>query len=77
MNEKGVHRHGSVLMDYASGGVRPDDVTCAEKAGILDEAPGIFALMDPKPGAIDGIHKRAARYDVYILSTAPWKNPSA
>ena len=39
--------------------------------------PGIFGLMSPIPGAIDAVHKLQEKYDVYILSTAPWKNPSA
>lgn len=46
-------------------------------AGRLDEIPGVFALMDPMPGAIDAVYKLAKHYDVYILSTAPWNNPSA
>ena len=67
----------NVLVDFASGIARLDDATRMEYAGRLDEVPGIFALMDPMPGAIDAVHRLVARYDVYILSTAPWNNPSA
>ena len=67
----------NVLVDCASGIARLDDATRMEYAGRLDEVPGIFALMDPMPGAIDAVHRLVARYDVYILSTAPWNNPSA
>ena len=67
----------NVLVDFASGINRLDDATRIEYADRLDEVPGIFALMDPMPGAIDAVHRLAAKYDVYILSTAPWKNPSA
>lgn len=67
----------NVLVDFASGIKRLDEATRAEYADRLDEVPGIFALMDPMPGAIDAVHRLSARYDVYILSTAPWKNPSA
>ena len=42
-----------------------------------DEIPGIFALMPPMPGAIEAFRKLAAVYDTYILSTAPWGNPTA
>ena len=42
-----------------------------------DDVPRIFAKMDPMPGAIEAVHKLAEKYDVYILSTAPWKNPTA
>ena len=66
-----------VLVDFQSGIDRLDERTREEYAGCLDEVPGIFSLMDPMPGAIDAVHRLAAKYDVYILSTAPWKNPSA
>ncbi len=42
-----------------------------------DDIPGLFALMDPMPGAIEAVEKLSETYDVYILSTAPWNNPSA
>ena len=67
----------NVLVDFASGIARLDDATRMEYADRLDEVPGIFSLMDPMPGAIDAVHRLVAKYDVYILSTAPWNNPSA
>ena len=67
----------NVLVDFASGVSRLDDTTRKEYAGRLDEVPGIFAMMDPMPGAIDAVHRLVAKYDIYILSTAPWNNPSA
>ena len=67
----------NVLVDFASGIARLDDATRMEYADRLDEVPGIFALMEPMPGAIDAVHRLVAKYDVYILSTAPWNNPSA
>jgi 5'(3')-deoxyribonucleotidase len=67
----------NVLVDFASGIARLNDTTRMEYADRLDEVPGIFAMMDPMPGAIDAVHRLAAKYDVYILSTAPWNNPSA
>src|SRR5690554_4282625 len=42
-----------------------------------DEIPGIFALMDPMPGAVEAVIELARWYDLYVLSTAPWNNPSA
>lgn len=45
--------------------------------GNEDDAPGIFARMDPMPGAIEAFHELAQKFDTYILSTAPWGNPSA
>ena len=67
----------NVLVDFASGIAKLDTKTIDAFAGRLDEVPGIFALMEPRPGAIEAVHKLAEKYDVYILSTAPWKNPSA
>ena len=67
----------NVLVDFASGIARLDEATRQEYEGHMDDTPGIFALMDPMPGAVDAVHRLAGKYGVYILSTAPWKNPSA
>lgn len=48
-----------------------------EYEGRPDEVPGIFSLIEPMLGAIDAVHKLVEHYDVYILSTAPWNNPTA
>ena len=42
-----------------------------------DEIPGLFLKMKEIPGAVDGFHFLAEHFDTYILSTAPWNNPSA
>lgn len=67
----------NVLVDFASGIARLDEATKREFEGLLDDVLGLFSLMDPLPGAIDAVHRLAEKYDVYILSTAPWNNPSA
>ena len=68
----------NVLVDFKSGIARLDESIRKQYPDEkLDEVPGIFALMDPMPGAIEAVHRLAEKYDVYILSTAPWKNPSA
>lgn len=43
----------------------------------FDDIPGIFSLMDPMEGAIESVKELTEKYDVYILSTAPWGNPTA
>ncbi len=43
----------------------------------VDEIPGFFAVMRPMPGAIEAFHELSRLFDTYILSTAPWRNPSA
>lgn len=67
----------NVLVDFQSGINRLDEQTKQKYEGHLDDVPGIFALMDPMPGAIEAVQKLRERYDLYILSTAPWKNPTA
>lgn len=68
-----------VLVDFQSG---LEKVSEEEKARFADDGtgkphyddiPGLFALMDPMPGAFKAVEKLAKKYDVYILSTAPWK----
>lgn len=67
----------NVLVDFASGIAKLDAKTLKEYEDRLDEVPGIFALMEPMPGALEAVHKLAEKYEVFILSTAPWNNPSA
>ncbi|MDA9869810.1 hypothetical protein N9D40_01000 [bacterium] len=67
----------NVLVDFPSGIDRLDAETRKEYEGRLDEVPGIFSLMAPMPGAIEAYNSIAAVYDTYILSTAPWANPTA
>ena len=42
-----------------------------------DEIPGLFSKMDEIDGAKEGFQFLADHFDTYILSTAPWNNPSA
>lgn len=67
----------NTLVDFQSGIDRLNALDAATYEGHYDDAPGIFALMDPKPGAIDAFRELAELFDIYILSTAPWDNPSA
>ena len=67
----------NVLVDFPYG------IECLGEADRLkykdnfDECPNIFSLMRPMPGAIESYRILAAHFDTYILSTSPWKNPSA
>ena len=67
----------NVLVDFKSVLDKIDEQTKEEYAGHLDDIPGIFGLMVPMEGAVDAVHTLAEKYDVFILSTAPWGNPSA
>lgn len=67
----------NVLVDFVTGIERLEPAVRAEFDGRLDEVPGIFALMDPVPGAVEAFHEFSQIFDTYLLSTAPWLNPSA
>lgn len=67
----------NVLVDFQSGIDRLDVPTLIKFEGRYDEVPGIFSLMEPMPGAVDAYHTLAEAFDTFILSTAPWLNPSA
>lgn len=67
----------NVLVDFESGLAQVSEEVKQEYEGRLDEIPGLFGLMKPMPGAIDSMHELQKHYDLFILSTAPWKNPSA
>ena len=67
----------NVLVDFPSAFARVPEETLREYGEDKDEIPGIFALMDPVPGAVEAFHALAEVFDVYILSTAPWENSSA
>ena len=67
----------NTLVDFVSGIERLSASDRAEFEGRYDDAPGIFALMDPMPGAVQAYRELSQLFDTYILSTAPWDNPSA
>lgn len=67
----------NVLVDFESGLAQVSEEIKQDYVGRLDEIPGLFGLMKPMPGAIDAMHELQKHYDLFILSTAPWKNPSA
>ena len=75
----------NVLVDFESG---VNKVAPEIKAKYADDGtgknqykniPGMFSLMDPMPGAIDAVKALHAsnRFELYILSCAPWNNPSS
>lgn len=67
----------NVLVDFASGIAQLSSETVERYEGRLDEVDGIFSLMGPLPGAVDGYKSLAEQFDTYVLSTSPWENPSA
>ncbi len=73
----------NVLVDFQSGLDRVPEAIKKEYADDgtgkphYDDIPHIFSLMDPMPGAIDAMRELSRHHYLYILSTAPWNNPSA
>ncbi len=67
----------NVLVDFQSGVNLLNEKERQEFEGRYDECPHIFSKMKPIENAISSFKLLAKYFDVYILSTAPWKNPSA
>lgn len=67
----------NVLVNFQTGIDCLSEQIKQEYEGRLDDVPGIFGLMEPVTGAIESVKKLNEYFDLYVLSTAPWKNPSA
>jgi 5'(3')-deoxyribonucleotidase len=67
----------NVLVDFKTALNKVDKKLLDEYEGHYDDIPGIFSLMEPMEGAIEAFEELNKSYDVYILSTAPWNNPTA
>ncbi len=67
----------NVLVDFKSGIDCLTDECKMQYEGRLDEVPGIFTLMQPVKGAVESFNELAEHFDIYILSTSPWNNPTA
>ena len=67
----------NVLVDFKSGINKLSEKDKNKYLDNYDEVPRIFSLMNPMPNAIESYQKLSKTYDTYILSTAPWNNPTA
>ena len=66
-----------VLVDFESGLEKVPENIRKRYGARVDKIPGMFGLMDPMPGAINAWNRLCEKYEVHILSTAPWDNPTA
>ena len=70
-----------VLVDLAAkiATYDKDYIATCQKDDTIDCIPDLFLNPHPMAGAIDAFNKfvNSDKYDVYILSTAPWNNPDA
>lgn len=67
----------NALVNVQSGIDRLTNAEYCRYENRFDEVPGIYARMEPLPGAIEAFCTLAKSFDAYILSTAPWANASA
>jgi 5'-nucleotidase len=67
----------NVLVDFKSAFKYVSPQVLEKHRQDPDNIPGIFALMSPMPCAVESYHELAEKFETYILSTAPWNNPSA
>lgn len=65
------------LVDFESALPRISEDTLRQYEGHIDDIPGVFAIMEPMPGALEAVAALRHKYDLYILSSSPWENPTA
>lgn len=66
-----------VLVNLQSAIDKLDPQVKAAYGDSLDEVPHLFSDPEPVEGAISAFKRLCKKFDVYILSTAPWGNPTA
>lgn len=67
----------NVLVDFMSGVRKVDSDIILRSAWQYDSITWVFSLMDPVPGWIESYNQLLPFYEIIILSSAPWHNPSA
>jgi 5'-nucleotidase len=67
----------NVLVDFPSGIAQLSDHDRERYVDRYDEVPHIFSKMKPLDGAVEAYAELSQFFDTYILSTAPWNNPTA
>ncbi|GAA5523090.1 hypothetical protein LQ318_13665 [Aliifodinibius salicampi] len=67
----------NVLVDFPWGIDQLSEELRQKYEGDFDEVPDFFRDLPPVDGAIEGFRTLQEHFDTYILSTAPWNNPSA
>lgn len=66
-----------VIVDFVSGINSLTNEENAKYKGRYAQCPGIFSRMSPMEDALDSVAELSLVYDVYILSSPGWGNPSA
>jgi len=66
-----------VLADFKEAIDRLPENMQVKYEGRYKEIPGFYGTLLPINGAIKAYKELSKHFDIYILSTAPWANPSA
>ena len=68
-----------VIADFSEAIKTHPEATSETYIDNPDNIPGIFEHLELLPGAKEAIHHLhlSEQYDLFILTTAPWDNPSA
>lgn len=66
-----------VIVDFYNEVKELNDYIKMKYENRLDEIPGIFENLRPIEGSIESVKKLSEHFDLYVLSTAPWKNTSS
>lgn len=66
-----------VLVNFQSGIDALNEDLKSRYAEPYDEVSHIFSKIQPNERAVEAIDRLKKKYDIYILSTAPWNNPTA
>ena len=67
----------NVVVDFPSAFDKIKPTILETYKGNEDEIPHIFSLMKPMPKSVEAVSFLSKYFEIYFLSTAPWKNPSA
>ena len=67
----------NTIVDFKSGIKRLSKKDIKEYRDRYDDHPYIFTLMEPIKDSIESVKELNKKYDLYVLSTAPWENSNA
>lgn len=62
---------------YINETYKPEYIKANGIGTLIDNHVDIFNHSQPIPGAVAAFRQLAQKYEVYILSTAPWDNPES
>lgn len=67
----------NTLTDFKNGWRKLPKELRSKYEGHYWDAPGFFGNLEPLPSAVKAFRYLSQKYDTYILSSAPYNNPSA